>query len=99
LPDAPNLAADQRPRGVFEFDEAFTAPVAGFGTAANYYRLCSSAQFVPAIRVPTLILAAADDPLVPSGVLARLSLPPTVKRRLTPSGGHLGYIGRNGADP
>src|SRR5262249_22628536 len=59
IPDAPVLETRTPPRTVFEFDEMFTAPVCGFGTASNYYRQCSSAQFLPDIRVPTLILAAA----------------------------------------
>jgi predicted alpha/beta-fold hydrolase len=99
ISDAPSLDPRRRPRGVFEFDEAFTAPVCGFGTAANYYRLCSSAQFVSEIRVPTLILAANDDPLVPGAMFAGLQLPAVVKLHLTASGGHLGFIGRNNGDP
>jgi predicted alpha/beta-fold hydrolase len=87
------------PRGILEFDEAFTAPVCGFGTADNYYRLSSSAQFIPAIRVPTLILAAADDPLVPCEPFQRLNLPQSVCLQMTGSGGHLGYLGRGGTDP
>jgi len=99
IPDAPRLDARHRPRGVFDFDEMFTAPVCGFGTALNYYRLCSSAQFVPEIRVPTLLLAAADDPLVPRQMFADLRLSDEVTLNLAPSGGHLGFIGRNNGDP
>jgi hypothetical protein len=99
IPDAPTLDQKNLPRGVFEFDEAFTAPVCSFGTAANYYRVCSSAQFVPAIRVPTLILAAADDPLIPSEVFANLQPPPAVTLNVARSGGHLGFIGRRNDDP
>lgn len=99
IPDAPQLDARHKPRGVFDFDEMFTAPVCGFGTALNYYRLCSSNQFVPGIRVPTLILAADDDPLVPRRMFADLRLPGAVTLNLAPSGGHLGFIGRNNGDP
>ncbi|MSR58555.1 MAG: alpha/beta fold hydrolase [Planctomycetaceae bacterium] len=89
-------AARRRPpRGVREFDESFTAPVSGFGTAANYYRVCSSAQFIPAIRMPTLILGAADDPLVPPSPLAAIELSGAVTLQITPSGGHLGFLGRS----
>jgi predicted alpha/beta-fold hydrolase len=99
IPDAPRLDPRHQPRGVFDFDEIFTAPVCGFGTALNYYRLCSSAQFVPEIRVPTMILAAADDPLVPRQTLTDLRLSKAVKLHLAPSGGHLGFIGRRNDDP
>jgi len=98
--DRPSGALRVRyPRGVAEFDESFTAPVCGFETADNYYRLCSSAQFVPEIAVPTLILAAADDPLVPGESFERLGLPENVTLQITRHGGHLGYLGRHGADP
>jgi predicted alpha/beta-fold hydrolase len=99
VPDAPALDTRRKPRGVFEFDDVFTAPVCGFKSARNYYHLCSSAQFLPRIRLPTLILAAADDPLVPGGMFASLQLPPSVTLHLTGSGGHLGFIGRQNGDP
>jgi predicted alpha/beta-fold hydrolase len=85
--------------GIRQFDERFTAPVSGFGTAANYYRLCSSAQFVPEIRVPTMILAAADDPLVPGCAFERLTVPRDVTLHLTRHGGHLGFLARPNGDP
>jgi predicted alpha/beta-fold hydrolase len=98
IPDAPSLPAKRVPLGVFDFDEMFTAPVCGFGTALNYYRLCSSAQFVPEIRIPTQILAAGDDPLVPGEVFADLRLSPTVTLNVPRSGGHLGFISRRNGD-
>jgi uncharacterized protein len=87
------------PRGIYEFDRQFTAPIAGFGTAENYYRLCSSAQFLPAIRIPTLILAAADDPLVPRLAFDRLTLSSAVTLQMSHAGGHLGFLGRSNGDP
>ncbi len=98
IPDAPMLPAKSSPRGVFDFDEIFTAPVCGFGTALNYYRLCSSAQFIPEIRIPTMILAAADDPLVPGAVFADLRLSSSVRLNIPRSGGHLGFIGQRNGD-
>lgn len=86
------------PRGIFEFDDRFTAPIAGFGTAENYYRLCSSAQFVPAIRVPTQILVAADDPLVPGTTFSQLKIPSSVTLQVTRSGGHLGFLAQSNGD-
>ena len=94
LPEAPDLPRGCLPRGVFDFDEMFTAPVCGFKTALNYYRLCSSAQFVPEIRVPTLIMAANDDPLVHSSTYDDLVVPRSVKLQVHRSGGHLGFISR-----
>ena len=50
---------------IWEFDDRFTAPLFGFGNAANYYATQSSAGYLDRIRVPTLIIASKDDPLVP----------------------------------
>jgi uncharacterized protein len=98
LADAAEVAFRRRPRSLWEFDNTFTAVVCGFGTADNYYRVSSSAQFIGRIRLPTLILAARDDPMIPCETLARLSLPPAVRVHLTDHGGHLGFVGRAGVD-
>jgi uncharacterized protein len=49
----------------YEFDDYFTAPVHDFGTAPNYYRLCSSKPFVAQAELPTLLINALDDPFFP----------------------------------
>lgn len=49
----------------YAFDDYFTAPVHGFGTAPNYYRLCSSKQFIALAERPTLLINALDDPFFP----------------------------------
>ena len=77
------------------FDEILTAPRGGFRDAADYYAQSSSAQFVPTIGVPTLILAARDDPFVDPGPIEDLRAPADVEIRLTDHGGHVGYLGRD----
>src|SRR5262249_39088106 len=71
-------------------------PVCGFGTAQRYYALCSSAQFLPAIRLPTLVLSSRDDPLIPAHSLEQAIWSPSTWLVLTERGGHLGYLGRAG---
>ena len=88
-----------QPRRLWEFDDCFTAPVCGFGTADNYYATCSSAKFIPSIRLPTLIISSADDPLVPMAPLERLERAPSTQIHVTRHGGHLGFISRRGIDP
>ena len=99
LPDAPPISFERPPRGVWEFDNGFTAPVSGYGTAANYYRQASSAQFMPNIRRPTLVIASRDDPLVPWQPFMSVWPTPFVRLEMTHRGGHLGYVGRAGLDP
>jgi predicted alpha/beta-fold hydrolase len=78
------------------FDEILTAPRAGFRDAADYYVQSSSRQFVPGITIPTLILAARDDPFVDPAPIESLAAPACVEVRMTNHGGHVGYLGAGG---
>jgi predicted alpha/beta-fold hydrolase len=88
----------RRPRRLYDFDDVYTAPISGFRDAEHYYRMCSSGQFVPAIRLPTLVIAAADDPMIPVRLYDRVAWPADVQLHITTGGGHLGFIGRRGDD-
>lgn len=99
LPDAARVRFARTPRTIWEFDNEFTAPVCGFGTADRYYAAASSAPLVSRIRVPTRILAAADDPMIPPDIWERLKLPESVHLHVSRHGGHLGFVGRGGMDP
>jgi uncharacterized protein len=90
------LPALPKPMTLRLFDELVTAPRAGFRDAADYYMQSSAAQFVPTIEVPTLILAARDDPFVDPGPIEQLKASGGVEIRLTDHGGHVGYLGRDG---
>lgn len=98
-PNAKLQKSRRLPRGIAEFDEVFTAPLSDFVSAANYYRLCSSARFLTRIEVPTLIVAAADDPLVPVGLFEDAAVSQAVALYIAPRGGHLGFISRGRGDP
>src|SRR5277367_3725616 len=54
-----------RIRSVREFDDVITARYCGFADASDYYARSSASRVVAEIRVPTLIIAAKDDPFVP----------------------------------
>lgn len=97
-PEVPALASPRRLKTLLAFDDAYTGPVCGFGTADNYYAINSARRHVAKIRVPTLILVAEDDPLVPRASFDELEPPDTVLIHRTRHGGHLGYIGRPGVD-
>jgi uncharacterized protein len=51
--------------------------------------------------VPTLRLAARDDPLIPIAMFERqiTCLPPAVRLHIVEGGGHLGYVARRDNDP
>ncbi len=87
------------PRRLVEFDDQFTAPRSGFHNADDYYQRCSSEQFIPAIRVPTLILTARNDPLIPVASFENLSPPNNVRLHIAEGGGHLGYLAHANGQP
>jgi predicted alpha/beta-fold hydrolase len=95
------LPAGRPPRRLYDFDDWYTAPTSGFGNAANYYERCSAAQFMPQIRVPTLVLTACDDPMVPVAMFeeSHSAWPSNVHLEIVNGGGHVGYLSRRNIDP
>jgi hypothetical protein len=77
-----------------DFDNVGTAPLSGFRDADDYYQKCSTAQFLPHIHVPTLVLRALDDPLfAPDDVPYELiEANPCLTAGITPQGGHMGFV-------
>lgn len=79
------------------FDDAYTAPAHGFDSAAHYYRVSSSRQYLRGIDRPTLILHARDDPFMTPEVLpAEHELSPAIRFELSEHGGHVGFIAGHG---
>ena len=99
LPDLYEAGREQRVRSVRAFDEQITAPYGGFRDAAEYYERSSSGPWVASIDRPTLILNADDDPMVPIASTQHWPLPGSgvVRREVTPTGGHVGFVGRSRA--
>ncbi len=87
------------PRFVDEFDDRFTAPLSGFRDVHHYYAEASSAPLLRNITIPTQIIAAHDDPIVPIDAFQTVEVSDTVHLHTTESGGHLGYVGRQSIDP
>jgi hypothetical protein len=83
------------------FDEAYTAPHFGFRDASDYYHRASALRVADAIRVPTLIIAAEDDPFVPVDPFRDPAVTgtPAITIVLTANGGHCAFVGaRDEAD-
>jgi len=94
LPSSCDLARAQRATSFREFDDAITAPLHGFAGAEDYYTRSSSAQFVSAVRTPTLLLHAADDPFLPFDAFPARAVEsnPLVTASIQLQGGHVGFI-------
>ncbi len=76
-----------------EFDELYTAPINGFGTAQNYYNKCSAKQFLKDIKIPTLIIHALDDPFMTPAILpTKEELSKHITMSISEHGGHVGFV-------
>ncbi len=61
LPEEFPVHEQFNPKTFDEFDELITAPVHGFAGAEDYWNKSSSINFIPDIKVPTLLVNARDD--------------------------------------
>lgn len=88
----------RRPKTLWEFDEAVTAPLSGFESAEHYYHDSSSVSLLGNNPFKTLVLVAQDDPVVPvkSFTDPRVQLPSTTTLHVERRGGHAGFISRSG---
>ena len=87
-----------RSRTLRDFDNAFTAPVHGFADTDDYWTRSSSKPWLGAIRVPTLVVNARDDPFMPDSALpTEREVAEAVTLEFTEKGGHVGFV--SGAFP
>jgi uncharacterized protein len=95
-----DLTKLSRVRTVREFDEAYTAPYFGFRDAEDYYHRASAMRVVDRIRVPALIIAAEDDPFVPSQPFRdpKVAGNPHIDVLVCQHGGHCGFVGPASGD-
>jgi uncharacterized protein len=80
-------------RSLRELDDRFISPRYGFRDAEDYYSLCSPLHYMPEIRVPTMVLAASDDPWIPSSYYRGFKWAdnPSLLAVMAEGGGHLGF--------
>ena len=88
-------------RSILEFDEQVVAPRNGLQNAAHYYDVNQARRYLGAIKRPTVLVFALDDPWIPAGAYADFpwhsnkALHPI----LTRSGGHVGFHARDHRSP
>lgn len=80
------------------FDDSFTAPRHGYRDAAAFYDDNMALRFLPEIPLPTLLLQARDDPIVPARPYLEFDW--RRNRKLTAAlprgGGHVGFHAPDG---
>jgi predicted alpha/beta-fold hydrolase len=79
-------------RTIYEFDNVFTAPLHGFRNTDDYWARASAKPRLNAIRVPTLLAHAHNDPFVPAWSLpAQREVGSHVTLWQPKHGGHVGF--------
>jgi hypothetical protein len=91
-----SLEGLNRVRTVRQFDDVITARYCGFRDAEDYYYRASALRVIAAIRVPTLIMTAQDDPFVPFATFQNgtFAANPNVTLIAPKHGGHCAFISR-----
>jgi predicted alpha/beta-fold hydrolase len=80
-------------RDLYEYDNAYTAPVHGFANTEDYWLRASAKPGLRAMRhVPALVLNARNDPFVPAASLpCPHDVGPAVTLWQPAEGGHVGF--------
>jgi uncharacterized protein len=81
-------------RTLEQYDARFVAPAFGFVDVNDYYARASALPVMGHIRVPTMIIHAADDPFIPVSPLRDPAVTgnPYVLPVITERGGHVAFI-------
>jgi uncharacterized protein len=93
FPDHLDLAGYEQLQTFPDFDNRYTAPLHGFQDAEDYYARCSSRQFLPHIRIPTLVVNAQNDPFLSEACFpeAEAAANPLLYLETPQAGGHVGF--------
>jgi hypothetical protein len=76
-----------------KFDDRVTGPWNGFAGAEDYYAKTRSDVLLKHVAIPTLIVNANNDPLVPLHLIPRADeVSGKVTLEITDGGGHLGFV-------
>lgn len=89
------LAPEELPRlnTFHKFDTRVTAPMHGFAGAEDYYARTRSDLLLRHVNVPTLIINAKNDPMIPSDLIPdQRDVSTNVTLEITRRGGHMGYV-------
>ncbi len=93
FPGLLDSAGIARVNTLIAYDDLVTAPLHGFRDARDYYAQSSAKPFLLAIRTPTLVLNAANDPFLPSAHLPSPNeLAECVQLDIQAQGGHVGFV-------
>lgn len=88
---------------ISEFDDRYTAHDGGYRDGADYYDRSGARHMLHTIAVPTLIIAAQDDPFIPYSIFTvpQIQQQPHIRLVAPRYGGHCGFFQASpkGEDP
>jgi predicted alpha/beta-fold hydrolase len=95
-----NLDGLNKVRTLRDFDNVITAPNCGYRDADDYYFRASAARVMYRISVPTLLIAAKDDPVIPFTSYAdpAIAANPNITFLAPNHGGHGSFISNDSAE-
>jgi len=81
---------------LIDFDHIYTSKAHGFKDALDYYAKASCLQFLPNIRVPSLIINALNDSFLSADCypVKEAKQNPNLFLEMPQYGGHVGFIGK-----
>jgi len=93
MPGFMDLSKLAKANSIWEFDDKFTAPLHGFRDAPDYYTKCSAIHFIESIKIPTLVVNAANDPFLSPSCLdsSKFESLENVYYEMPKQGGHVGF--------
>ena len=93
-PDLPiDLNSFNKIKNFSEFDTCYTAPLHGFKDSDDFYAQASAGRYIPGIKVPTLLVNALNDPMLPQSCfpIEAVRNHPYVYLEIPARGGHVGF--------
>ena len=97
FPKKINLNTIKAIKTLYDFDEIYTSKAHGFTDAQDYYKKCSSRQFTPQIKIPTLLINALNDTFLSKECFPKEEAKNNKNFFLEISkyGGHVGFISKD----
>ena len=97
FPDMISEAEINKIKTLKDFDDVYTSKAHGFKDALDYYDKSSSLQFLPNIRVPSLIINALDDTFLSPECfpVKEAKLNDNLFLEMPKYGGHVGFFEKN----
>ncbi|MBS0171879.1 MAG: alpha/beta fold hydrolase [Nitrospira sp.] len=96
FPEQWDLSALRAIKTISQFDDVYTARDAGCRNAADYYDRAGARHVLHNLSVPTLIIAAQDDPFIPAALFEtpEIRSHKSITTALLRFGGHCGFFQR-----